>query len=155
MSSLRRPVTLVAAGGMLVAAALFVWQRGGAPVHAGFTDPGAFRAAYARVSLGMSAQHLARLGFDRTRPGAHTLSYLGTMEFFMPRSSRDYDRLDPAIQSCLAVADRCGAYVFRLNGEARSDALFDFAAHAAPRDEARAVFLVMRGRVAYKQMAGE
>lgn len=154
MSSLRRPVTLVAVGGMLVAAALFVWQRGGAPVHAGFTDPGAFRAAYARVSLGMSAQHLARLGFDRTRPGAHTLSYLGTMEFFMPKSSRDYDRLDPAIQSCLAVADRCGAYVFRMDGGGR-EPLFDFAAHAAAHDEARAVFLVMRGRVAYKQMAGE
>ncbi len=138
---------------MLVAVALLVWQRGGAPVQPGFANPGAFRAAYNRVILGMPAQHLAQLGFDRTRPGAHTLSYLGTMEFFMPRSSRDYDRLDPAIRSCLAAEDRCGAYVFRMNRETQREALFDLAAHAAERDTARAVFLVRSGRVAYKQMA--
>jgi hypothetical protein len=154
MASLLRSAAVIAAVIALIAGGFYLWQDGAAPARSRFAAAGQLHAAYAKVAPGMAASGLARLGFDHTLPGAQTLSYLGTMEFFMPKSSRDFDRLDPAILACLAVRDRCGTYVFRLNrGASRKGTLFGFLAHAAP-DSARAVFLMKRGRVAYKEMVG-
>ncbi len=128
---------------------MHVWQ-GAAPAHPRLINTGQLRAAFGKVAMGMPASRLPGLGFDRA--SAQTLSYLGTMEFFMPKNSGDYDRLDPAIRACLSAADRCGAYVYRLGPVAHKAGLFDFAAHAAPVDEGRVLFLVRNGRVAYKAM---
>ena len=150
MGSLRRLATVICVGGMLFASALYLWQHDQVPSHGSFSSLEQLRAAYARVTPGMAGARLPRLGFDHTLPGAQTLSYLGTMEFFMPKNSRDYDRLDPAILACLAVRDRCGTYVFQVGrGPLREATMFDFLAQAAP-DSTRAVFLMQRGRVAYK-----
>ncbi|HEX3756279.1 MAG TPA: hypothetical protein VHV26_14505 [Rhizomicrobium sp.] len=155
MDSLRRLAAIICVGGVLIAAALYSWQRDRVPSYSSFSSLKQFRAAYARVTPGTPGVRLPRLGFDHTLPGAQTLSYLGTMEFLMPKSSRDYDRLDPAILACLAVRDRCGTYVFWLGRSAsRGSTMFNFLAHAVP-DGAHAVFLMKRGRVTYKEMVGE
>ena len=150
MGTLKRSAIIAVIGAMLLGAALFAWQREQTAARGGFASLEALRAAYARVTPGMPVARLTGLGFDRTRPGAETLSYLGTIEFFMPRNSGDFDRLDPAILSCLAAADRCGAYVFWLGGAGAG--VFDMAAHAAV--SGRIVFLVKSGRVAYKEVVG-
>jgi hypothetical protein len=149
MALLIRPAMIAVLAALLLAAVLLFARRSDAPATVELTDLNQLRAAYARVVPGMPAQRLALLGFDRSRPGVQTLSMLGVMEFFMPKDSGDFDRLDPAIRSCLAAADRCGAYVFPL--EAQTDGALGLAAHAAPSD-GRIVFLVKSGRVAWKGM---
>lgn len=150
MASLKRSAIVAVIGAMLLGGALYAWQRDQTAARGGFASLDELRAAYARVTPGMPVARLTGLGFDRTGPGAQTLSYLGTLELFMPRNSGDFDRLDPAILSCLAAADRCGAYVFRLGGAGAG--MFDLAAHAAA--SGRIVFLVKSGRVAYKAVVG-
>jgi hypothetical protein len=151
MASLLRSATLAVLGIMAIAAALYLWQGSRAPAQGSFASLAQFRAAYAGVVPGMPASRLARLGFDPSQPGAQTLSYLGTMEFFMPRNSRAFDRMNPAILGCLAAKDRCGAYVFAFGGGRHKTGLFDFSAHAEPGNP-QVLFLMKSGRVAYKQM---
>jgi len=151
MGTLKRSAIIAVMGAMLLGGALFAWQREETAARSGFASLEELRAAYARVAPGMPVARLVGLGFDRTRPGAETLSYLGTLELFMPRNSGEFDRLDPAILSCLAVGDRCEAYVFRLDGNA---GVFDIVARAAVPGEGRIVFLVKSGRVAWKEMVG-
>jgi hypothetical protein len=112
--------------------------------------------AYVRVQPGETrASDLAALGFDRTVGNVQAVSYLGVMERFAG-DSRTFDRLDPALQTCIEARDRCTAFVFRA-GSKRSQgilSLFGFgAANAADRDP-EVTLLVQDGRVAFKAISG-
>jgi hypothetical protein len=109
-------------------------RDGGA--HAGFTSLQQFRAAYARVAPGITAEsELARLGFNLAARDTRTLSYLGVMERFMPHDSQAFDRLDPAMRACFEAQDGCTARIFRM-------------------ESTRIVLLLHDGRVAYKTISG-
>jgi hypothetical protein len=115
--------------------------------------------AYARVKPGETrASSLSVLGFDTTTANVEVLSYLGVMERFAG-DSRNFDRLDAALQNCLEARDRCTAFVFKPGERHRSHGdgiLASFGlgpANAASRD-AEVTLLVQDGRVAYKAIAG-
>jgi hypothetical protein len=117
------------------------------------------KAAFAQVVPGeTAAPDLARLGFNTAHGGVRRLTYLGLMEYFAPRDSAGFDRLDPAAQKCLNNPDGCSAYVFRLARAQGSEnqAAFGFvnAAKANPGTVVDVVFLIHDGRVAYKAMSG-
>ena len=120
----------------------------------------ALQDAYARVLPGeTTAPDLAGLGFDTANGGVRRLSYLGLMEYYAPRDSSGFDRLDPAAQKCLERQDRCSAYIFRLaralGSEAKASFGFVNAAEASnPQATVEVVFLIQDGRVAYKAMSG-
>lgn len=146
------PLLLIASVIVLVAiGAAVVWSRGTllaeeAPMGSRL----ALQGAYDRVQPGTTQAQLASLGFDSTKLKARTLSGLGVQEYFMPATSQDFDRMDPAVRACFDGADRCRALVFPL--AAPHDNGF-MAANAAP-GASRAVFLLKSGRVAYKAMQG-
>ena len=90
------------------------------------------------------------------------LSYLGVIERFMPRDSIRFDKLDPAVQSCIEARDRCSAYVFRpgqLHQERTGEFFLDLLGFERTTVDtgwsAEVVFLVQDGRVAYKVMSGK
>ena len=90
------------------------------------------------------------------------LSYLGVIERFMPRNSIRFDKLDPAVQSCIEARDRCTAYVFRpgqLHQERTGSIFLDLLGFERTTVNtgwtAEVVFLVQDGRVAYKVMSGK
>src|ERR1700722_753782 len=95
MVSLLRSATIAIVAITVIATGLYVWQASLVSASSRFASLDQMRAAFARVVPGMPAAELTRLGFDRSRPGAATLSYLAAMEFFMPKNSRAFDRLDP------------------------------------------------------------
>ena len=106
------------------------------------------RRAYGEVVIDISTQaDLTRLGFD-TGHGARALSGLGVQEYFMPRTSRQFDQLDPAVRSCFEGQDRCTAVVVPLRPPRDEGFL---AAHAAA-PAGHMVFLLRSGRVAFKQI---
>ena len=144
------PLLLISSLVMLLAiVAAALWSRGGVPVP--HFAPPSLRSAYARVQVGSTLQsQLAGLGFDTEKVQAHSLSGLGVQEYFMPRTSREFDLLDPAVRACFDTPDRCRLLVFPLGGQ-EADGLM--AAHAAPAG-GRIVLLLRRGRVAYKAMNG-
>lgn len=112
------------------------------------------RAAFARVMVGKTAvPDLAGLGFDASRAGVQTLSYLGVMERFMPRTAEGFDRLDPAMQACLSAEGRCTAYVFPLTHAEVAYTFLGASAQAAPVMGPHVTLLIRGGRVAYKQMS--
>jgi len=90
------------------------------------------------------------LGFDRVRFKARSLSGLGVQEYFMPRTSVAFDQMNPALKACFDASGRCNALIFPLDA-LRSGFM---AADAAPREQARIVFLIRSGRVAYKAVQG-
>jgi hypothetical protein len=105
------------------------------------------RHAYDKVEPGKTSEfELAGLGFDQARFHARALSALGVQEYFMPHTSADFDRMDPAVKACFDASDRCTALVFPL--AARNGGFM--AANAAPVTQGRVVFLIRSGRVAYK-----
>lgn len=117
-------------------------------------------AAYLRVQPGQTrTSQLSQLGFDTTTPGVEALSYLGVMERFMTGDSTKFDRLDVALQNCIAAQDRCTAFVFRPGDQAAENSsgllsgLGFGAANAADR-VAEVTLLVLNGRVAYKRITG-
>ena len=129
-----------------------------------FNSYKAVEAAYLQVSPGdTKASDLTQIGFDAARaPNVEVLSYLGVIERFMPRDSIGFDKLDPAVQSCIEARDRCTAYVFRperLHQERTGDFLLDVFGFERMTVEtgwsAEVVFLVQDGRVAYKVMSGK
>jgi hypothetical protein len=146
------PLLLLACATTLMATGLGVlWSRG---VLTGdgtsFASLSLLKSAYARVEPGRTSQSdLVALGFDSTRLKAHALSGLGVQEYFMPRTSADYDRLDPAIRACFEAPDRCNALLFPLAAPTSGF----MAANAAGREQDGFVFLLKSGRVAYKAMA--
>jgi hypothetical protein len=106
------------------------------------------KGAYDKVEPGKTSEpELAALGFDRGRFKAHNLSGLGVQEYFMPRTSADFDRMDPAVRACFDTSDRCTALVFPLAAPHGGGFM---AGNAAPRPGGRVVFLLKSGRVAYK-----
>ncbi len=87
--------------------------------------------AYALVKPGMPAAQLGALGFDTAK--AERLSKLALMERFMPKDSKAFDALDPAVRHCYLGSGDCTAYIF--DGYA-----------------GQMVLLVEDGRVAWKDM---
>lgn len=145
------PLLLIASIIVLIAiAAAAIWSRGGVASIERFASARLLNGAYARVETGRTTQaQLAALGFDPARLQARSLSGLGVQEYFMPRTSADYDKLDPAIRGCFDAPDRCSALVFPL-GPAIEKGGF-MAAYAAEKP-GQIVFLLHNGRVAYKTM---
>jgi hypothetical protein len=148
------PLLLIASVVILLAiAAAAIWSRGSLANNMRFASLGAVQGAYDQVEPGRTSQaQLAGLGFDTARFRARSLSGLGVQEYFMPRTSRDFDKLDPAVRYCFDNPDRCSALVFPLAARDADDGMF--AAHAAPREAGRMVFLLKSGRVAYKTVSG-
>jgi hypothetical protein len=129
---------------LLAITAAVVWARGGVPEE--FTHFASLRMqdAFDRVEPGRTLQpQLAALGFDTSRLEARALSGLGVQEYFMPKTSREFDGLAP---------DRCSVQVFPMGPPPEKPGFM--AANAAPREPARFIFLLKNGRVAYKAMAG-
>ncbi len=132
-------------------------------VHATqFKSYGAVLAAYRKIAPGRTpASDLGRIGFDAARAqNVEVLSYLGMIERFMPRDSIRFDKLAPAVQSCIQARDRCIAYVFHPGTAHRARTgnilldLLGLAHAAAPAGwQADVVLLVQDGRVAYKAMS--
>jgi hypothetical protein len=138
---------------MLAILAAAIWSHGGVAGFERFASAKLLRGAFARVEPGHTTQsQLADMGFDPSRLKAHSLSGLGVQEYFMPRTSAAYDKLDPAIRACFDMPDRCTALVFPL-GPAIEKGGF-MAAYAAPQDPGQIVFLLKSGRVAFKAMNG-
>ena len=144
------PMLLVFSLMLLGLCVVIAWPRGSAAAER--MDSTALKTAYARAPLGATRPQLARLGFDAARPGVHRLSGLGVQEYFMPRTSHDFDKLDPAVRYCFDNPDRCRALVFPLAAPDAEEGMF--AAHATPREAGRIVFLLKSGRVAYKAVSG-
>jgi len=135
---------------LLAVIAACLWARGsGSGLDRHFVSLDGMRSAYARVLPGRTSQvELAALGFDPGRLRADNLSGLGVQEYFMPRTAREFDRLDPAVRACFETPDRCHALVFPA-APAHQGLM---AAEAAPADGGRIVFLMKSGRVAYKAL---
>jgi len=112
--------------------------------------------AYSKVLPGETrASELSTIGFDRNASNVQILSYLGVIERFAG-DSRGFDRLDPALQTCIEARDRCTALVYSTAGKPGQSILSSFgfgAANAASRD-AEVTLLVQDGRVAYKAISG-
>jgi hypothetical protein len=148
------PLLLVASIIILLAvAAAMIWSRGsltGDDAHAVSLD--LMKSAYGKVEPGKTSEpELAALGFDQARFKARSLSGLGVQEYFMPHTSADFDRMDPAVRACFYSSDHCTALVFALASPNNSGFM---AANAAPRASGRVVFLLQSGRVAYKAVQG-
>jgi len=147
------PLLLAASIIMLLAvAAAVIWSRGSLTGEDRVVSLDLMKGAYDKVQPGRtSLPELAALGFDQARYKARLLSGLGVQEYFMPRNSADFDRMDPAVQACFDASDRCTALVFPV---ATPHAGGFMAANAAPRAPGRLVFLIKSGRVAYKAVQG-
>jgi len=143
------PLLLAFALVMLVAiAAACLWSRGSImDLDLRFASTRGMQRAYDSVQPGRTSQaQLAALGFDAGRLRATRLSGLGVQEYFMPRTSQDFDRLDPAVRACFETPDRCNALVFPIGPKDRGGFM---AAQAASRERGFVV-LMKNGRVAFK-----
>jgi hypothetical protein len=109
------------------------------------------RAVVARHA-GDAVDRAAFAGFDAEKLQAHSVSGLGVQEYFMPRTSREFDLLDPAVRSCFDTPDRCRVLIFPLAAPVETGGIMS--AHAAPAQPGRIVFLLRKGRVAFKEMRG-
>jgi hypothetical protein len=148
------PLVLAASFVLVVAiAAAVIWSRGSLlDDQARIASQVAMQGAYDKVIPGRTTQpELIKLGFDGTRYQTRTLSGLGVQEYFMPKTSSEFDRLDPAVRSCFENMDRCRAMVFPLASAAKGGFM---SANAAQHEAGRMVFLLRNGRVAYKSMDG-
>jgi hypothetical protein len=116
--------------------------------------------AYSRIRPGFTrASELARYGFDSASDGTKLLSYLAVMESFIPHDSKQFDRLDTAIQECVGARERCTALIFQpadFAGFTRAHAMFaafGMGADAASRTP-KVTLLIRDGRVTFKMMSG-
>jgi hypothetical protein len=113
--------------------------------------------AYSRIRPGFThASELAGYGFDSSSSGTRLLSYLAVMERFIPHDSNRFDRLDSAIQACVAARERCSALTFRPTDSAKARGIFtafDMGASAASRTP-QVTLLIRDGRVTFKMMSG-
>ncbi|HVW73010.1 MAG TPA: hypothetical protein VHC39_05190 [Rhizomicrobium sp.] len=147
-----RPLLVAASIVVLLAiGAAIAWSFGGREYDAHAVSLRLLQHAYDKVVPGKTSEfELAGLGFDQSRFQARVLSGLGVQEYFMTRTSAEFDRMDPAVKACFDASDRCTALVFPLAG--RASGLM--AANAAPATQGRVVFLIRSGRVAYKAVQG-
>lgn len=129
-----------------------------------FRSYGAVQAAYEAVAPGLTRESdLGKLGFDAAgSPNVEVLSYLGVIERFIPRDSTKFDKLDPAVQSCIEARNACSAYVFkpeRLHEESEGNWFLDILGFERTTVNygwsAEVVLLIHDGRVAYKVMSGK
>jgi hypothetical protein len=147
------PLVIAAIVVTLVAVAAALWPWDDVIGFERFASASLLRGTSALVEPGHTTQaQLADMGFDPGRLTARSLSGLGVQEYFMPRTSAAYDKLDPAIRACFDVPDRCTALVFPL-GPAIEKGGF-MAANAAPENPRQIIFLLKSGRVAYKAING-
>jgi hypothetical protein len=116
--------------------------------------------AYSRIHPGVTrASELAGYGFDSTSRGTRLLSYLGVLESFIPHDSQQFDRLDVAVQTCVAARERCTALVFQPADIPNSNkahgifTAFGMGADAASRIP-QVTLLIRDGRVTFKMMTG-
>ncbi len=147
------PLVLAASFVLVVAiGAAVIWSRDVAiPADERIASLSAVQAPFEQVKVGQTSQsELTGLGLDANHYKTQTLSGLGVQEYFMPRTTTEFDQMDPALRSCFENVDRCRAVVFPLapgNGGFMS-------ANAAPREKGRMVFLLRNGKVAYKSIDG-
>jgi hypothetical protein len=100
------------------------------------------------VEPGKTTQtELTLLGFNAIRLKVHNLSGLGVSEYFMSRTSADFDRLDPAVRACFDAPDRCNVMIIPLAAP-RPDGFI--VVDAGVHQQRSIVFLLRSGRVAYK-----
>jgi len=113
--------------------------------------------AYSRIRPGVTrASELAAYGFDATSNGTRLLSYLGVMESFIPHDSNQFDRLDAAIQTCVAARERCAALIFQPADKPKAPGMFTafgMGADAAAQTT-RVTLLIRDGRVSFKMISG-
>jgi hypothetical protein len=116
--------------------------------------------AYSRIHPGVTrASELAGYGFDSSSRGARLLSYLAIMESFIPHDSEQFDRLDAAVQTCVAARERCSALIFQPADSPGSNkahgifTAFGMGAEAASRTP-QVTLLIRDGRVTFKLMTG-
>lgn len=135
---------------LLAVAAAVIWSRGSLMGDDAHVSLNLLHRAYDKVEPGKTSEpELAALGFDQARYQARSLSGLGVQEYFMPHTSADFDRLDPAVQACFDASDRCTALVFPIAAPHGGGFM---AANAAAREPSGVVFLLKSGRVAYKTL---
>ncbi len=120
--------------------------------------------AFDKIALNRSSVNdLSNLGFDAQRtPNVAVLSYLEIVERFMPNSSMAFDKLDPAVQSCIMARSSCEGYVFKVEHREfqRSGSLFlDLFGFEHLTTEtgwtAQVLVLVQDGHVTHKLLSGE
>src|SRR5437773_4815087 len=114
--------------------------------------------AYSRIQPGLTrASQLSQYGFDTASAGTQVLSYLGTMERFMPHDSVRFDRLNSAMKDCVAVRDHCTGLIFRSADRSKTAVTHDlfttlgFGADAATATP-QVTLLIRDGRVAFKMI---
>jgi hypothetical protein len=113
--------------------------------------------AYSRIRPGVThSSELAGYGFDSTSNGTRLLSYLGVMESFIPHDSNQFDRLDVAVQTCVAARERCTALIFQPADNRKAPGMFTafgMGADAAAQTP-RVTLLIRDGRVSFKMISG-
>jgi len=113
--------------------------------------------AYSRIRPGVTrASELAGYGFDSTSNGTRLLSYLGVMESFIPHDSNQFDRLDVAIQTCVAARERCTALISQPADNRKAPGMFTafgMGADAAAQTP-RVTLFIRDGRVSFKMISG-
>src|SRR5262249_54924869 len=124
-----------------------------------FTTYDAVETAYGNVRTGETrVPDLAQLGFDTsTAPNVERLSYLGVMDRFLPGSSIRFDKLAPAVQTCIESQEHCSAVIFRparLKAQRSGSLVLDLLGFERVTVNtgwsAAAIFLVQDGTVVYK-----
>jgi hypothetical protein len=146
------PLVLAASFVLVVAiGAAVLWSRDVViPANERIASLSAVQAPFEQVKIGQTSQpELVKLGLDANHYKTQTLSGLGVQEYFMPRTTTEFDQMDPVLRSCFENVDRCRAVVFPL-----APGSGFMSANAAPRVKGRMVFLLRNGKVAYKSIDG-
>lgn len=129
-----------------------------------FTTYDAVETAYGNVRAGETrVPDLAQLGFDTsTAPNVERLSYLGVMDRFLPGSSIRFDKLAPAVQSCIEAQEHCSAVIFRparVRAQRSGSLLLDLLGFervtVSTGWSAEVIFLMQDGTVVYKVLQGK
>lgn len=129
-----------------------------------FESYDAVETAYGNVKTGEThIQELAGLGFDATHaPNVEKLSYLGVMDRFMPGDSAKFDKLSPAVQTCIEAQEHCSAVVFRparIHAQRAGSLLLDILGFERVTIDtgwsAEVIFLMRDDRVVYKVLQGK
>src|SRR6201996_1763169 len=106
-------------------------------------------------------EDLAHIGFDARTGNVDVLSYLGIEERFMPHDSFKFDRLSPAVQTCITSETACTGYVFhpahtatKRIGNTTLDLLGFQRVSRSEHWSAEIILLVQNGVVTHKVFSG-
>ena len=97
------PLVMAASFVLVVAiGAAVLWARdAGMPADERLASQSQMQAPFEQVKVGQTSQpELVKLGFDAARYKTRTLSGLGVQEYFMPKTTTEFDAMDPALRSC-------------------------------------------------------